>query len=170
MGDLSGLLSHWPDWFEKKGPILQVEQSKLALLGITLDELVQNHAKHSGLSRLGNGLEAVHIPRIEVAGESERILSLVFPFFVEAGDLTNGSSNYSRLKLKEGLDGLQATFEPRDQRDLGSTGSGLYLANMAAAMAGWKLWIDRVEQDESDETLAKCYFVLAEVKVTEPES
>ena len=170
MGDLSSLLSNWPDWFEKKEPIIRVEEPKLALLGITLDELAQNHAKHSGLSRRGKDLEAAPLPRIEVTGEPARELSLEFPFFVEFGDLANESSNYRRLKAVEGKDGLQATFEPRDQRDLGSTGSGLYLANMAAAMAGWKLWIDNVKTDESDASLARCCFLLSEVDDSESQS
>ena len=74
------------------------------------------------------------------------------------------------MKAVEGKDGLQATFEPRDQRDLGSTGSGLYLANMAAAMAGWKLWIDNVKTDESDASLARCCFLLSEVDDSESQS
>jgi hypothetical protein len=142
------------EW-QLNGNDITISQAEMVALGIVLEELAQNDERHSGLE------ESEHpSPKLLPITGSDGI-ELWFPFRSEPGDESNKNRNHGRL-LELERNGLQTTFLPKQSPDVGSTGSGLYLANMAAAVVGWKLWIKKIKKDKkAGGDLAWCRFGLA---------
>lgn len=144
--DLGWLLDHhgWGD--DRPTRWIEIKQAELVTLGLTLEELAQNHVKHSGLAQ--------RRPVVEKLGDRSAGIRLTFDFRCH----DRYEYNLDRLTTLAET-GLQAPCPPREDRDIGSTGSGLYLANMAAAVVGWTLSIASVEKT-SDPERAACTFHL----------
>jgi hypothetical protein len=142
------------EW-QLNGNDITISQAEMVALGIVLEELAQNDERHSGLE------ESEHpSPKLLPITGSDGI-ELWFPFRSEPGDESNKNRNHGRL-LELERNGLQTTFLPKQSPDVGSTGSGLYLANMAAAVVGWKLWIKKIKKNKkAGGDLAWCRFGLA---------
>lgn len=141
---------------------LPLSQDELSFLRLTLEELSQNQRKHSGLRRAGQSC-----PRVEaLPGETGAGLVLTFPFCMKAGDEERTDSNFGRLKQLSEV-GLQELLDPRPRFGGASTGTGLYLANLAAAVVRWQLAIEKpeepaaVDHPEPDCRVAWCRFTLA---------
>lgn len=128
-----------------------LEPEEIRYLRLILQELARNHANHSS-TRQGPAVE-VSLP----AGPAERLaLGLAFEFPV-AADEAREFELYRRLPAGErpprgNLErlhwlrehALQTPIEPRPERTIKSSGMGLYLANFAAAIVGWKLRLESV--------------------------
>lgn len=160
------LLRAYRDRWNIPSSTIKLKKNEVAFLRLTLEELDQNQRKHSGVRpepKISDSL-----PQISVL-ENTRI-RLSFPFAIEEGDADLEASNLNRLLALAEKEGgrLQAPWHPRPHGLVTSTGAGLYLANLAAAVVGWTLRIDSVEQGDVKRDEPKrgyCTFVLAK---TEP--
>lgn len=131
---------------------------------LVLEELNQNYLK---FARKERGKEEGGRPRVWRDGRSR--LLLTFPFDLEDDDFHNKATretNYSRLARLLG----QSPQEPmgrRSDRRYTSTGSGLYLANFAASVVGWRLSLVDLtpRSDLKKGECAECTFLLENLNV-----
>lgn len=139
---LSGLfdsLSKW--WGVETLPEMKLDARAYHFLRVTLSELDQNHRLH------GLGDER---PMVVTNGESlfaelnspRDGLLVKFPF---ASDVANRDRLQRVLADSENL---QRPVSPQRDSEKKSHGTGLYLANLAAAAVGWQLKIVRIETED----------------------
>lgn len=154
---LSKLLAPFdPSWcidLDAQGAI-KLEQDEFYLIRLLLDELDNNDRKHNSSDRS----EVRVTSRIESG--SKPILVLDFGFSVlpeEVEELqrletagvfpvTPPRYNLARLWMLRKND-LQGPIEPRPDREVASSGMGLYMASFTAAIVGWELKLDSVHGD-----------------------
>jgi hypothetical protein len=109
-------------------------------LSLVLAELDQNQRKHAWPD---NWTEAKEHPEFSFAAEG--VLEIRFPFAVtkpykEPGDM-DLSTNLGRLRDRQ-RNGFGSLMPPNQNPDVPSSGTGFYLADLAAAIIGWKLRLD----------------------------
>ena len=128
------------NWRRKAGPLwlrdeprdLAIERPVARFLRLALDELADNDRVH-GLP-IRDRCGSIEWPRA-------RILDVnVHPFGVEL-EFRYPPRKQSRLAEVQER-GLQDTQDPERASGVASHGTGLYLANLAAAVAGWQLKMD----------------------------
>lgn len=137
------------DW----GPSLSDWEA--AHLELVLEELHQNHRKHSRVptDRVErNGDTDLPRPRIEL-GRTGMALEMAFTFEL-------GSENLKRLqRLLQGTE-QDRPMEPSERMEVPSTGTGLYLGRLAAAVVGWHFSVRDAEVHPDDDRLGICKFSL----------
>ena len=158
---LKHLLETQRDW-----NVQQVEWSPelpsktAAHLALVFEELQQNHRKHSRISQAGSQ-GAVEIPPPSANAHAEGVL-LRIRFSFEIGGAVKdhlGSVNYDRLvRLRDEIR-LNYPISPSSNVEVSSSGTGLYLARLAAAAVGWRLYISQVAKD-SEKAFGTCEFAL----------
>lgn len=122
-------------------------------LALAVNELFRNGRKHSALAK---GLQRrVTKPRAEPL----KLRGIKLRFSFDTGEIGREHENY--LRLRELRDqGIQAPLPPRRDRRVASTGAGLYLANLAASIVGWRLSIPKEFPRMFTAPLAECEFHL----------
>jgi hypothetical protein len=123
-------------------------------LHLILSELDQNDRKYAGNDA---GLSGRPLVVREPTSEPNQIkLMINFKF---------GHSEEKLQRLKEAKAGnLQKPLSPHVKRETPSSGAGLYLANLAAAVVGWELKIERVV---GRNPLCSCVFSLTRIRPEE---
>ena len=130
--------------------------SEQAHLELALEELQQNHIKHSGL------IEASNRPTVRVIEEEgsensfdnqARKVEIVFRFLDQGLNLTRLKEIYAQQ--------IQGPTPPSPERNIASSGTGLYLANLAASVVGWALSI--CEEPCKNGNYGECRFLLTRV-------
>ncbi len=118
-------------WLLMERPaVLSIEPRERRFLGLALEELNQNDRVY------GPRHSPAYRPQVTV---SEGCLRVRFRFREDIkGDAVE------RLETVR-CGRLQDTSEPWPDRNFASHGTGLYLANLAAAVVGWRLSIDRID-------------------------
>jgi hypothetical protein len=138
-------------------------------LRLILEEIDRNDRKHTAP---GQSTVAV-TGRLEPGARPALEFDISFVISQDEADdlsrMNNGSEvlsleparyNLARLWTLEKNE-LQGPIEPRPDREVASSGMGLYMANFAAAIVGWELKVAAVSADKSkDERRGRCVFHL----------
>jgi hypothetical protein len=128
-------------WFlpkKERSKKISLDAGELRFLRMALKELDQNDRIYG--PPVEERSAPVHWPRLELNPGGKRGLRLTFP-------LGYDEENLSRLReLRDQR--LQALYPRRQARDVASHGTGLYLANLAAAVVEWRLRIQAINEDE----------------------
>jgi hypothetical protein len=108
-------------------------------LRLTLSELAQNDLYHGRIEPLDPGYDFPEVQTDEAKGPDAAHAILVFRY-------PTGDASRLRDAVKES-DRLQRMIPARPEPRLPSHGTGLYLANLAAAAVGWKLEFADLDAD-----------------------
>ncbi len=126
--DLTMLVQPYQGMWNTKGVKNKSIGSNVAAhLALVLAELQQNHLKHSRISDDTNGVLGPIVKSKKTSG------TLTLEFYFELG-----KGNLERLMRLE-RNGLNYPIEPNRNLEVPSSGTGLYLARLAAAVVSWDL-------------------------------
>ncbi len=130
------------------GPKLEHQEHEL--LALVLRELDQNHQEHSGFGKATDDAERPNVSW----NPGRRAFTLKFPVEGKANE-----DSWKRLRKQVKKLNLQQPCRPNPKATVASTGAGLYLSCLAAAMVGWTLSI-KLHRDPELPAKGWCYLHL----------
>lgn len=153
-GSIEEFVSNEPgSWLSSVGPTdgpeLRCEEREL--LALVLRELDNNHLHYSDFADSSDEKERPHVSWHP--GQRE----FIFAFPVSGGE---EEDRWQRLVQKVDTLDLQQPCPPNPDAAVASTGAGLYLSCLAAAMVGWKLSMKLARDPEVPMAKGWCYFHL----------
>ncbi len=126
VGDLLRELKGWE--LPSSLPEKKISKRSYHFLQLMLRELAQNQRTHS---------RSKAVPSVSLLASQPLQIRIEFPYHDTDGKLLERLND-----VVEQSENLQVPVEPKKEPDSQSHGAGLYLANLAAAAAGWKLKIE----------------------------
>ncbi len=124
-------------------------EEEITYLKLAIKELVQNDRYHGSYDHPEDGPKVYILPKKERAMESmpkgEPYAKIQGRILIALGfGFKRDKEVAERLEILKETD-LQEPIDPKHERKVPSHGTGLYLANLAAATVGWKLKISKID-------------------------